>query len=133
VLVVHKWWGHNDYARKRAEMLAELAYTALAVDMYGEGKTAEQIAAFCGEMATAKFNMDIAYHPEADRRSEWADSDDLPVVDYFHFPTSTLGKVELGKRLARAWMRVVGDSVPVELRVRLSDPRLFLRHRVMQE
>jgi len=40
VLVVHEWWGLNDYARKRARMLAELGYTALALDMYGEGKTA---------------------------------------------------------------------------------------------
>lgn len=41
VLVVHEWWGHNDYARKRARMLAELGYTALAVDMYGDGKLAD--------------------------------------------------------------------------------------------
>lgn len=41
VLVVHEWWGHNEYARKRARMLAELGYTALAVDMYGEGKQAD--------------------------------------------------------------------------------------------
>lgn len=41
VLVVHEWWGHNDYARRRARMLAELGYTALAVDMYGDGKRAE--------------------------------------------------------------------------------------------
>ena len=41
VLVVHEWWGHNDYARKRAEMLAELGYTALALDMYGDGKVAD--------------------------------------------------------------------------------------------
>ena len=40
VLVVHEWWGHNDYARKRADMLAELGYTALAVDMYGDGQQA---------------------------------------------------------------------------------------------
>jgi dienelactone hydrolase len=40
VIVVHEWWGHNDYARKRAEMLAELGYTALAIDMYGDGKLA---------------------------------------------------------------------------------------------
>lgn len=40
VLVVHEWWGHNPYARKRARMLAELGYVALAVDMYGEGKQA---------------------------------------------------------------------------------------------
>ncbi len=40
ILVVHEWWGHNDYSRKRADMLAELGYTALALDMYGDGKTA---------------------------------------------------------------------------------------------
>ncbi len=40
ILVVHEWWGLNDYARKRARMLAELGFTALAVDMYGEGKQA---------------------------------------------------------------------------------------------
>ena len=40
VLVVHEWWGSNAYARKRARMLAKLGYTAMAVDMYGNGKTA---------------------------------------------------------------------------------------------
>jgi dienelactone hydrolase len=40
VLVVPEWWGVNDYARKRARMLAELGYTALVVDMYGGGKQA---------------------------------------------------------------------------------------------
>ena len=41
IIVVHEWWGHNDYARRRAEMLADLGYIALAVDMYGDGRTAE--------------------------------------------------------------------------------------------
>jgi len=40
VLVVHEWWGHNDYVRKRADMLAKLGYTAFALDMYGDGKLA---------------------------------------------------------------------------------------------
>ena len=40
ILVVHEWWGQNAYARHRADMLAKLGYTALAVDMYGEGKIA---------------------------------------------------------------------------------------------
>lgn len=44
VLVVHEWWGLNDYARKRANMLAKLGYTALAVDMYGDGKNTEHAA-----------------------------------------------------------------------------------------
>ena len=41
VLVVHEWWGLNDYARSRAEQLAELGYVAFALDMYGKGKLAE--------------------------------------------------------------------------------------------
>lgn len=40
VLIVHEWWGLNDYAKMRAKQLAELGYVAMAVDMYGDGKTA---------------------------------------------------------------------------------------------
>jgi dienelactone hydrolase len=40
VLVVHEWWGINEFVRDRARELAKLGYTALAVDMYGEGKEA---------------------------------------------------------------------------------------------
>lgn len=69
VLVVHEWWGHNDYARKRANMLAEMGYTALAVDMFGEGKTADHpkdAGAFAGAvsknmpMARARFDAALA-------------------------------------------------------------------------
>jgi dienelactone hydrolase len=41
VLVVHEWWGHNEHSRATAEILAEAGYTALAVDMYGNGKKAD--------------------------------------------------------------------------------------------
>jgi dienelactone hydrolase len=39
ILVVHEWWGPTEYVRTRARQLAELGYVALAVDMYGNGKT----------------------------------------------------------------------------------------------
>jgi dienelactone hydrolase len=39
VLVVHEWWGLNDFARDKAIKLAELGYVALAGDMYGNGIT----------------------------------------------------------------------------------------------
>lgn len=39
VMVIPEWWGLNDYAKKRAKMLAELGYFAMAVDYYGDGKT----------------------------------------------------------------------------------------------
>jgi dienelactone hydrolase len=38
VLVVHEYWGLNDFARRKAEQLAGLGYVALAADMYGNGK-----------------------------------------------------------------------------------------------
>lgn len=40
VLVVHEWWGLNDYIKTRARELAGLGYVAMAVDMYGNGQTA---------------------------------------------------------------------------------------------
>ena len=67
VLVVHEWWGHNAYARNRARMLAELGYTALAVDMYGDGKTADHpddagkfSKAVGGNLPLAKARFDAA-------------------------------------------------------------------------
>jgi len=54
VLVVHEWWGHNEHARDRARMLAKLGYTALAVDMYGDGKFAEHPKK-AGEFMNAAF------------------------------------------------------------------------------
>jgi dienelactone hydrolase len=37
VLVVHEWWGLNDYVRSRVDKLARLGYVAFALDMYGKG------------------------------------------------------------------------------------------------
>jgi len=53
VLVVHEWWGLNDYARKRADMLARLGYVAFALDMYGKGKVTQhpkQAGEWAGEI-----------------------------------------------------------------------------------
>ena len=41
VLVVHEWWGLNEYAKTRAKQLAMMGYIALAVDMFGNGQTAD--------------------------------------------------------------------------------------------
>lgn len=78
VLVVHEWWGHNEYARERANMLAELGYVALAVDMYGDGQSTthpKEAKAFMQsvmankEVAEARFKaaMDtLQQHPAVD-------------------------------------------------------------------
>lgn len=60
ILVVHEWWGHNDYSRERARMLAEMGYTALALDMYGDGKQASHPKQ-AGEFSSAvKSNIPVA-------------------------------------------------------------------------
>ncbi len=41
IIIVHEWWGVNEHVQKRAHMLAELGYVALAIDMYGGGRVAE--------------------------------------------------------------------------------------------
>jgi dienelactone hydrolase len=39
ILVVHEWWGLNDYTKSRTRQLAGMGYVAFAADMYGGGKT----------------------------------------------------------------------------------------------
>ncbi len=51
VMVVHEWWGLDDYAKSRARQLAELGYVGFAVDMYGDGKTTDDPKQ-AGEWAT---------------------------------------------------------------------------------
>ncbi len=41
VIVIHEWWGLNDYSKRRARELAGLGYIAMAIDMYGNGKQAD--------------------------------------------------------------------------------------------
>lgn len=63
--MIHEWWGHNEYTRQRADMLVELGFVALAVDMYGDGKQAQHpddAGKFSSQVmgnldeATARFN-----------------------------------------------------------------------------
>lgn len=52
VLVVHEWWGLNDYAKRRADQLARLGYVAFAADIYGKGvraKTPQEAMALSGK------------------------------------------------------------------------------------
>ncbi|MEM6710121.1 MAG: dienelactone hydrolase family protein [Pseudomonadota bacterium] len=62
IIVVHEWWGHNEYVRDRARQLAALGYTAFAIDMYGNGDQAQhpkEAGAFAGKV------MQLADHGAA--------------------------------------------------------------------
>jgi len=58
IVIVHEWWGINDYIKARANQLAGLGYAAFAVDIYGKGvrpKSQQEAAAVSG-----KFGKDRA-------------------------------------------------------------------------
>lgn len=87
IVVVHEWWGLNDYAKRRARDLAELGYSALAVDMYGEGRNTShpkdamgfmQAATANAETANARFKAGL----ELLKAQEQTDADKLAAIGY---------------------------------------------------
>ena len=51
ILVVHEWWGLNDYIKRRVNQLADLGYIAFAADIYGNGfvtKDPQEAGKFAG-------------------------------------------------------------------------------------
>ncbi|MGE5497699.1 MAG: dienelactone hydrolase family protein, partial [Syntrophothermus sp.] len=53
ILIIHEWWGLNDYPRKRAEQIAALGYVAFAADLYGKGivaKTPQEAGQMAGTL-----------------------------------------------------------------------------------
>ncbi|MBI1342834.1 MAG: dienelactone hydrolase family protein [Terrimonas sp.] len=67
IIVVHEWWGLNDYARMRARELAKLGYIAMAIDLYGNGKQANDpteatalATPFYASLPLAKSHFDAA-------------------------------------------------------------------------
>lgn len=61
VIVVHEWWGHDEYARSRANKLAKEGYTAFAVDMYGTGRLASHPKDAKGYMMEVLQNKDLMH------------------------------------------------------------------------
>ncbi|MBI5753395.1 MAG: dienelactone hydrolase family protein [Hydrogenophilales bacterium] len=104
VLVVHEWWGHNAYARKRADMLAELGYTALAVDMYGDGRQAnhpDEAGKFATEvsrnmpMAKARFEAGM----QLLRKQNTVDARQIAAIGYCFGGGVVLAMARMGEDL----------------------------------
>ncbi len=118
VLIVHEWWGHNDYVRERADMLAELGYAALAVDMYGDGKQAEH------PDDAGKFAMSVMTNlPEAKARfnaamellqkHESVDSESIAAIGYCFGGSVVLTMANAGAELDAVAAFHSGVQLPV--------------------
>lgn len=104
VLVVHEWWGLNDYARSRARMLAESGYTALALDMYGDGKQTthvDEAQKFYGEamssMDALKARFDAAL--QLLKQDPHVDPNRIAAIGYCFGGTVVLNMAALGEDL----------------------------------
>ena len=87
VLVVHEWWGHNAYARKRAEMLAQLGYVAFALDMYGNGKVTDHpddAKKFMQQAISDQESLQKRFKAALDlvKQNEFVDSDNIAAIGY---------------------------------------------------
>lgn len=119
VIVVHEWWGQNEFARAQADKLAELGYTAMALDMYGEGKTTTHPSE-AGEFAKGVYtNID-----EAKRRFKKAievlksqpevDGDKIAAIGFCFGGSIVLSMARLGEDLDAVVSLHGGLQLPVK-------------------
>lgn len=96
IVVVHEWWGLNDYPKERARQLAELGYVAFAADIYGKGKvtqSAEEAGQLAGRFKSnrallrerLKAAVDAVTHAKS-----FVDADKIVVMGYCFGGTSAL-------------------------------------------
>ncbi len=104
ILVVHEWWGLNDYARSRARQLAALGYVAMAVDMYGDGKTAanpqqaqEMASPFYKDPQLAKTRLDAAIKKVKEYKQ--TDASNVAAIGYCFGGSVVLNSARLGADL----------------------------------
>ena len=118
IIVVHEWWGHNDYSRSRADMLADLGYVALAVDMYGDGKQAahpEEAGEFAGmvmgnfEVAKARFEAAL----EALKNHPNVDPEKIGAIGYCFGGSTVLSMANSGYELDAVAAFHAGLGLPV--------------------
>jgi dienelactone hydrolase len=104
IIVVHEWWGLNDYPKMRARKLAELGYIAMAIDLYGNGKTADN-PGDAGKLAgqlyqnpqMAKSRFDAALNKL--KTYSQADTNNIAAIGYCFGGGMVLNMARLGENL----------------------------------
>jgi len=104
VLVIHEWWGLNDYLKMRARKLAELGYIAMAIDLYGNGKTADNpddAGKYAGpfyqkpQMAKARFDAALNKLKSYDQ----LDTNNIAAIGYCFGGGMVLNMARMGENL----------------------------------
>jgi dienelactone hydrolase len=123
VLVVHEWWGLNDYAKSRTRQLAEMGYVAFAADMFGDGKTtrdpkeaqawSSEVSAQAGMLASrSKAGLDVL------RKQTQTDVERLAAIGFCFGGTTVLQLAYAGTPLKSTVTFHGGLVVPDEQQAR---------------
>ncbi len=105
VIVIHEWWGLNDYAKRRARELAQLGYIAMAIDMFGNGKQADNpdsAMKLAGpfynnpQMAKARFDAALAKL----KTYSQVDASKIAAIGYCFGGTQVLNMANMGEELS---------------------------------
>jgi len=104
ILVVPEWWGLTDYPKYRARELAKLGFVAFAVDIYGNGKIADNpdsatkySSAFYKDPQKAKARIDAAIAKI--KTYSQVDTSNIAAVGYCFGGGILLNTVRLGDEL----------------------------------
>lgn len=105
VLVIHEWYGLNDYARQRADQLAQLGYVVFAPDVFGGGKLAaspdearELVKPLYADRALLRNRLNAALDMLA--RRDDVDAERVAAIGYCFGGMAALELARSGARLA---------------------------------
>jgi len=104
IIVVHEWWGLNDYAKMRARELAKLGYIAMALDMYGNGQRGDDPDA-AGKLATPFYTDPSKATPRFEaalkklKSYPQADASNVAAIGYCFGGAQVLNMAKMGQDL----------------------------------
>lgn len=134
VLVVHEWWGLNEYAKERCKKLAGLGYVAFAPDMYGDGKTTEH-PDDARKMATATRANAKVWRGRAEaglqqlKAQSNVDADKLAAIGYCFGGTTCLQLAYAGTDLkAVVTFHSAVTPIPTETEAKAVKPKVLICH-----
>lgn len=133
VLVIHEWWGLNDYTKMRTRQLAEMGYVAFAADMYGEGKTTRDpkeaqawssaVSSQAGMLAArSKAGLDVM------RKEKLTDVEKMAAIGFCFGGTTVLQLAYAGVDLKGAVTFHGGLVVPDEMQARKIRTPIVILH-----
>lgn len=105
VVIVHEWWGRNDYIESRARMLEAEGFTTLAVDLFGNGRVVET-PSDAQALATPFYQnpskgTDLLYkYVEAAKKDPHVDPTRVFVIGYCFGGTQALNFARMGADVA---------------------------------